>query len=91
MTPINSKYKTTFKRLLAADRAYIDLVDANDRALDSIEPDTNKYYRTVERHERADAKQWDKVYKYWHDLPLREQGAFTKQYKTEYGYTPVAK
>ena len=92
MNPINPKYKTAFKRLLNADRKYIDLVDANDRELDAIDYDIDsvKYYRTVERHERADAKQWDKVWAIWHDLPLREQGAFIAQYKAEYGYTPVA-
>jgi len=92
MQPINQKYKTAFKRLLNADRKYIDLVDANDRELDTIDYATNtgKYYRTVERHERADHKQWDKVYSIWHDLPTREQKEFTKQYKKQYGYTPVA-
>ena len=86
MKAINSKYKTLFNRVLTADRKVSDLIDSNQKELDLIDCGTAKYYRTEEKHERAEETALDRLDDLWGQLPQREQINFNKQYKAIFGY-----
>lgn len=89
MQVINKKYKRSALRVLKLDRAYHDLIDKNDREMDSIDPDTPAYYRANNRHEVSQWKAYDKAINALNEMPLREQINFNKQYKAQFGYDCV--
>jgi uncharacterized protein YjiS (DUF1127 family) len=89
MQVINKKYKRSTLRVLKLDRAYHDLIDKNDREMDSIDPDTPAYYRANNRHEVSQWKAYDKAINALNEMPLREQINFNKQYKAQFGYDCV--
>lgn len=89
MQVINKKYKRIAQRVLKLDRAYINLIDKNDREMDNIDPDTPAYYRANNRHEVAQWAAYEKALNALNEMPMREQVNFNNQYKAQFGYSCV--
>ena len=86
MESIHVKYQTLVNRVLTADRKVSDLIDRNQNELDQIEYGTAKYYRTEEKHQRAEEKAHNRLDELWMQLPQREKVNFKDQYKKQFGY-----
>jgi hypothetical protein len=87
---INPDYQHLLEFLYNADRKYCALVDKNQAKLDTLDPDSDKYYNAQERFEDQEARQYDRFHERLelNPLPKREIDAFTKSYVAFHGYTP---
>jgi anti-sigma-K factor RskA len=90
-TALNPTHQRAIERLYKADRKLCALVDSNQRKMDDLDADSDRYHDVAERSAQREAEMhYDFVERYIEEaeLPKREIEAFTKSYVAFHGYTP---
>jgi len=88
---INPTHQRAIERLYKADRKLCALIDSNQRKMDDLDADSDRYHDVADRSEQREAEMHDTFTERYVDeaeLPKQEIKAFIKSYVAFHGYTP---